>query len=209
MRNGCLRAQVLSGQTSETYKLCPQTVGINPQNPKLISNIENSISEYRYRILVKSSSVLSVSSPHLLFPLLFPAGGLWSWNFGCALNADVPVPRGVPPRPALPDPKVPPEEAPRPGVPNPVVFPKAVVLSPVAPKVLVPKGVPNAAPAAKLVPPSPVAIPNGFPRVVVPPVPVSPMGFVWRPPSPDDWAAEERKCDGTKIVFTIETKKFQ
>lgn len=56
-----------------------------------------------------------------------------------------------------------------------------VVPSPVAPKVLVPRGVPNAVPAARLVPPRPVAVPNGFPRDVVPAVPkepVNPTGFV-------------------------------
>ena len=128
---------------------------------------------------------------HLLLPRLLPAGGLWSWNFGCAVNAEVPVPKPVPPSPVPVEPKAPPVEDPRAGVPNPPVrlgVPNPVVAPrPVAPKVLVPRGVPNVDPDVRLVLPSPAVVPNGFPRDAVPAVPkepVKPAGFVWKLPIP-------------------------
>ena len=128
---------------------------------------------------------------HLLLPRLSPAGGLWSWNFGCAVNAEVPVPKPVPPSPVPVEPKAPPVEDPRAGVPNPPVrlgVPNPVVAPrPVAPKVLVPRDVPNVDPDVRLVLPSPAVVPNGFPRDAVPAVPkepVKPAGFVWKLPIP-------------------------
>ena len=128
---------------------------------------------------------------HLLLSCLFPAGGLWSWNFGCVVNAEVPVPKPVPSSPVPVEPKASPVEDPMRGVPNPPVrfgVPNPVVaLRPVAPKVLVPRGVPNVEPDVRLVPPSPVVVPNGFPRDAVPAVPkepVKPAGFVWKLPIP-------------------------
>ena len=143
---------------------------------------------------------------HLLFPRLFPAGGRWSWNLGWALNAEVPVPKPVPPSPAPPEPKAPPVAVPRAGVPNPpvrLVVPNLVVVPrPVAPRVLVPRGVPNAAPAVRPVTPSPVVVPNGFPRDAVPAVPrepVKPIGFVWSLPRTNDWGAKSREQDVAKL----------
>ena len=90
---------------------------------------------------------------------------------GCALNADVPLPRGDPPRPVLPVPNAPPGVDPRLGVLKPVVP------SPVAPKVLVPSGVPNVEPAVRPVPPSPDVVPKAAPRDDAPTVPRMPIGF--------------------------------
>lgn len=101
---------------------------------------------------------------------------------GCALNADVPLPSGLPARPALPELNVPPGVDPRLGVPNPVVVPKPVVPSPVAPKVLVPSAVANAVPAVRPVLLSPDVPPKGVPRDDVPIAPREPprpmAGFV-------------------------------
>jgi len=134
---------------------------------------------------------------------------------GCALNADVPVPKPVPPRPEVPAPKAPPVDVPRAEVPNPpvrLVVPNPVVVPrPVAPKVLVPRGVPNAAPAVRLVPPSPVAVPNGFPRDVVPAVPrdpVKPTGLVWRLLSPNAWGPKSKEQGTLSLSLNFRASYF-